>query len=43
MFIDMLAHPDLKKYDLSTLRKGNGICIKFGSQRIKAEAKKYIY
>jgi len=22
MFIDMLAHPDLKKYDLSTLRKG---------------------
>ncbi len=22
MFIDILAHPDLKKYDLSSLRKG---------------------
>ena len=26
MFIDILAHPDLKKYDLSSLRKGNGFC-----------------
>ena len=25
MFIDILAHPDLKKYDLSSLRKGNGV------------------
>ena len=43
MFIDILAHPDLKKYDLSSLRKGNGICTKLGSQRIKAEAEEYIW
>ena len=25
MFIDILAHPDLKKYDLTSLRKGKQI------------------
>ena len=39
MFIDILAHPDLKKYDLSSLRKGNGVCTKLNSPRIIAQAK----
>ena len=28
MFIDILAHSDLKKYDLSNLRKGNGVWLR---------------